>query len=48
MNVSTLDAGILIMVQQVTSKFNDVLLDHGGLAHVLLLAVHLDFYLVDK
>ena len=27
-----------------TSKFEDVLLDHGGLAHVRLLAVHLDFF----
>ena len=26
-----------------TSKFDDVLLDHGGLPHVISLAVHLDF-----
>ena len=31
-----------------TSKFDDVLLEHGGLPHVLPLAVHLGFFLVDK
>ena len=30
------------------SKFDDVLLEHGGLPHVLPLAVQLDFFLVDK
>ena len=37
LNLSTLDAGILIMV----SKFDDVLLEHGELPHVLPLAVYL-------
>ena len=36
-NLSSLDAGIL-------SKFDDVLLEHGGLPHVLPLAVHLEFF----
>ena len=31
LNLSVLDAGILIMVQQV---IDDVLLEHGGLPHV--------------
>ena len=42
MNFSILDAGILIMA---ISKFDDVLLEHGGLPHVLTLAVHLKFML---
>ena len=29
-------------------KFNDVLLEHGGLPHVLPLAVHLKFVWLDK
>ena len=29
-------------------KFDDVLLDHVGLPRVISLAVHLDFFLVDK
>ena len=37
LHLSILDAGILIMV----SKFDDVLLEHGELPHVLPLAVHL-------
>ena len=40
--MSILDAGILIMVF-LTSKFDDVLLENGGLPHVLPLAGHL-FY----
>ena len=28
-----------------TRKIDDVLIEHGGLLHVLLLAVHLDFFL---
>ena len=44
LNWSILDAGILIMV----SKFDDVLLEHGGLPHVLPLAVKMDFFLLDK
>ena len=28
------------------NKFDDVFLDHGGLPHVLPLAVNLDFFLV--
>ena len=42
LNLSTLDAGILIMVQQV------VLTEHGGLLYVLPLAVHLNFFLEDN
>ena len=38
----TLDAGFLIMVQQV--KVDDVLIEHDGLLHVLSLAVHLKFF----
>ena len=30
------------------SKIDDVLIEHGGLPHVLPLAVHLGFFLVDK
>ena len=30
------------------SKFDDVILDHGGLSHVLPLAVQLEFFLLDK
>ena len=30
------------------SKFDDVLLEHGGLPHVLTLAVHLKFVLLEK
>ena len=37
LHLSILDAGILIMV----SKFDDVLLEHGELPHVLPHAVHL-------
>ena len=46
LNLSTLDAGILIMVA--ISKFDDVLLEHGGLPHVLPLTVHLKFVWLDK
>ena len=38
-----LDAGILIMMQQVS-----LMIEHGGLLHVLPLAVHLKFFLLDK
>ena len=31
-----------------TSKFDDVLLEHGGIPHVLPLAVHLKFFWLDK
>ena len=31
-----------------TSKIDDVLTEHGGLLHVLPLAVHLSFFLLDK
>ena len=37
LHLSILDAGILIIV----SKFDDALLEHGGLPHVLPLAVNL-------
>ena len=30
------------------SKFGNVLLEHGGLPHVLTLAVHLKFVLLEK
>ena len=46
LNLSTLDAGILIIVQQ--AKIDDVLTEHGGLLHVLSLAVHLNDFLTDK
>ena len=42
LNFSTLDAGILIMA---ISKFDDVLLEHGGLPHEFPLDVHLKFVL---
>ena len=44
LHLSILDAGILIIV----SKFDDVLLEHGGLPHVLPLAVHLNLCWLDK
>ena len=44
LNLCTLNAGILI---DTTSKVDDVLTEHGGLLHVLPLAVHLRF-LQDK
>ena len=31
-----------------TSKIDDVFVEDGGLLHVLPLAVHLDFFLMDK
>ena len=31
-----------------TSKFDDVLLEHGGIPHVLPLAVHLNFFFLNK
>ena len=31
-----------------TSKIDDVLTEHGGLLHVLPLAVHPEFFLLDK
>ena len=43
LNLSIIDAGILKMVF-VTSRFNDVLLENGGLPHVLPLAFHLRFF----
>ena len=45
LNLSILDAGNLIMLQQV---FDDILLEHGGQPHVLPLAVHLKFVLLEK
>ena len=45
LNFSILDAGILIMA---ISKFDDVLLEHGGLPHVLPVAVDLKFVLLEK
>ena len=42
LNLSSLDAVILIMMQQV--KIDDVLTEHGGLLYVLTLTVHLDFF----
>ena len=41
--LSTLNAGILIMMQQVRLITDNVLTEHGGLVHVLPLAVHLRF-----
>ena len=46
LNLSTLNAGILMNDE--TSKIDDVLTEHGGLLHVLPLAVHLNFFLLDK
>ena len=43
LNLSILDAGILIMMQQVS-----LMIEHDGLIHVLPLAVHLKFVLLDK
>ena len=42
LNLSTLNDGILIMMQQV-DKIDDVLTEHVGLLHVLPLTVHLFF-----
>ena len=36
------------MNSDATSKIDDVLTEHGGLLHVLPLAVHLIFILLDK
>ena len=41
LNLSTLNAGILIMVQKVRLMMFS---EHGGLLHVLLFAVHLSFF----
>ena len=38
LNLSTLNAGILIMMQHV--KIDDVCTEHGGVLHVVPLAVH--------
>ena len=43
LNLYTLNAGILIMMHQVRLIINDVLTEHGGLLHVLPLAVLLRF-----
>ena len=47
LNLSILDSGILILVF-VTSRFDDVLLDHGGLPHVLPLTVHLFIFVLSR
>ena len=39
---------IKIQKKDKTSKTDDVLTEHGGLLHVLPLAVHLRFFLLDK
>ena len=46
LNFSTLDPGILI--NGATSQIDDVLTEHGGLIHVLPLAVRLRFLLLDN
>ena len=46
LNLSTLDAAHFD--NSAISKFDDVLLEHGGLPHVLPLAVHLKFDLLEK
>ena len=46
LSLSILDAGILIMVQQVRLINDHVLIEHGGLPHVLPLAGHLVAYIV--
>ena len=43
LNLSTLDFD-----DGAISKFDDVLLEHGGLPHVLPLTVHLKFVWLDK
>ena len=37
-----------IMIDDATSKIDDVLTEHGGLLHVLPLAGHPEFFLLDK
>ena len=37
-------AWVLVVDNGATSKFDDVLFEHGGLLHVLPLAVHLKFF----
>ena len=44
----TLNLSILDFDNGATSKFDDVLLEHGGLLHVLPLAVHLNFFLAGQ
>ena len=44
LNLSTLNAGIWHFNNDATSKIDDVLTEHGGLLHVLPLAVHLRFF----
>ena len=49
LNLSTLDAGTLIMVQKVILMMFSLFTKHCGLLHVLPLAVHLIFLvLMDK
>ena len=43
LNLFILDAGILLTDNGATSKIDDVLIEHGGLLHVLPLIVHLKF-----
>ena len=46
MMFSFIDYGRLLQVLPLAvSKFDDVLLEHGGLPHVLLLAVHLKYFM---
>ena len=40
--------GILIFDNGASSKIDDVLAKDGGLHHVLPLAVHLNYFLMDK
>ena len=54
LRLSILDAGILILVQEVrllmhvdVCRYLDVLIEHGGLTYVLPLAVHLKLFLAD-
>ena len=44
LKLSILDAGILIIDNGSTINIDDVLTEHGGLLHVLPLAVHLSFF----
>ena len=48
LNLSTLDTGCWHFDNGDISKFDDVLLEHGGLPHVLPIAVHLKFVLLEK
>ena len=50
-DIGKLDRGLIrssLRDNGATSKIDVVFIEHGGLPHVLALAVHLGFFLVDK